>query len=109
VYSRAEHVFILEHNSATTLFSAVCEAFNNEEANKARKHRMVTKLRAKEVFTTSNISGVEEFWQDEATLNRSPRKSLRNLHIVLVSLGYVLIDTPCIVIGVKWRKIRDKR
>jgi hypothetical protein len=28
---------------------------------------------------------------------------------VLVSLGYVLIDTPCIVIGVKWRKIRDKR
>jgi hypothetical protein len=50
VYSRAERVFIIEHNFATKSFAAVREAFSNpypEKAapNKTSIHQLVTKFR----------------------------------------------------------------
>jgi hypothetical protein len=50
VYSRAECVFILGHNSASKSFAAVREAFSNaypgkEVPNKTIIHRLVTKFR----------------------------------------------------------------
>jgi hypothetical protein len=50
VYSRAEHVFILEHYFASKSFAAVREAFSNaypdkEVPNKTPTHRLVTKFR----------------------------------------------------------------
>jgi hypothetical protein len=49
VYSRAEHVFILEHHFTLKSFAAVREAFSNpypdkEMPSKTTIHRLVTKF-----------------------------------------------------------------
>jgi hypothetical protein len=50
VCSRAERVFVLEHNFASKSFAAVCETFSNaypdkEVPNKTTIHRLVKKFR----------------------------------------------------------------
>jgi hypothetical protein len=64
-YSRAEHVFILEHNFASKSFAAVREAFNNaypdkEVPNKTTVHRLVTIFRDTEVFVCDKCSSSDK-------------------------------------------------
>jgi hypothetical protein len=64
VYSRAERVFILEHNFASKSFAAVREAFSNaytdKEVPNKTIHRPITKFRTQEVFVCYKCSSSDK-------------------------------------------------